>query len=114
MDSQSGKSVGEVDVILCPAGPGVAPKLGTSKYWCYTSQWNLLDYPALVFPVTKVDLKKDEKPTVFKPMREKDAGNDKDTANWKRYDDPKSFEGAPVGLQLVGRRNEDEKVSVGS
>ncbi|RYP37052.1 hypothetical protein DL767_003115 [Monosporascus sp. MG133] len=40
-----------VDVMLCPGGPGVAPKLDTAKYWGYTSQWNLLDYPAIVFPI---------------------------------------------------------------
>ncbi|GAW23440.1 hypothetical protein ANO14919_129990 [Xylariales sp. No.14919] len=34
-----------VDVILCPAGPGVAPKLGTARYWGYTSQVSAL--PAL-------------------------------------------------------------------
>lgn len=40
-----------VDVILCPVGPGAAPPLDQAQYWGYTSQWNLLDYPALVFPV---------------------------------------------------------------
>jgi amidase len=40
----------EADLILCPAGPGLAPPLDCSKYWSYTSQWNLLDYPAIVFP----------------------------------------------------------------
>lgn len=44
-----------VDVILCSAGPGAAPPLDCSRYWGYTSQWNLLDYPALVFPVTTVE-----------------------------------------------------------
>ena len=39
------------DVILSPTGPGAAPPLNSSKYWQYTAQWNLLDYPSLVFPV---------------------------------------------------------------
>lgn len=39
-----------IDVILCPAGPGCAPPLDSARYWGYTSQWNLLDYPAIVFP----------------------------------------------------------------
>jgi amidase len=43
--------IGAVDVILCPTGPGAAPPLNCARYWGYTSQWNLLDYPALVFPV---------------------------------------------------------------
>ncbi|KAF3922522.1 Acetamidase [Orbilia brochopaga] len=43
-----------IDVLLCPVGPGVAPRLGTAKYWGYTALWNLLDYPAAVFPVSVV------------------------------------------------------------
>jgi amidase len=44
-----------VDVILCPVGPGVATRHNTAKYWGYTAVWNLLDYPAVVFPVDKVN-----------------------------------------------------------
>lgn len=44
-----------MDVILCPVGPGVATRHNTAKYWGYTAVWNLLDYPAAVFPVDKVD-----------------------------------------------------------
>ena len=95
---------GEVDVILCPAGPGVAPKHGTSKYWGYTSQWNLLNCPALVFPVSRVDLIKDGKEKNFKPM------SIQDQENHGLYTGPEDFEGAPVGLQLVGREGYDEKV----
>ena len=54
-----GNPTGMVDVILSPAGPGAAPPLNCSRYWSYTSQWNLLDYPAMTFPVS----------TNFKPMR---------------------------------------------
>lgn len=49
--TRMGGSDDPVDVILCPVGPGAAPPLETAKYWSYTSQWNLLDYPAAVFPV---------------------------------------------------------------
>ncbi|KAI4283103.1 MAG: hypothetical protein L6R38_002406 [Xanthoria sp. 2 TBL-2021] len=31
----------------------------TAKYCSYTSQWNLLDYPAVSFPVDKVDKRLD-------------------------------------------------------
>lgn len=44
--------VDPVDVILCPVGPGAAPPHNCSRYWGYTSQWNLLDYPGLAFPVS--------------------------------------------------------------
>jgi len=64
-----------VDVILCPVGPGVAPKHDTAKYWGYTSQWNLLDYPAVAFPVSKVDKKRDLWGHEFKPMSAVDEDN---------------------------------------
>lgn len=68
---------GMVDVILCPAGPGVAPAHNTAKYWGYTSQWNLLDYPAVVFPVSKVDAEKDMPRDSINPM------TDIDEEHWK-------------------------------
>ena len=68
---------GMVDVILCPVGPGVAPRHNTSKYWSYTSQWNLLDYPAVVFPVSKVDKEKDKADKLFDAMTDIDEENHK-------------------------------------
>lgn len=73
--SNGEKVVRPVDVILCPAGPGTAPLLNNSKYWCYTTQWNLLDYPALIFPVSKVDPKVDVVDKHYKPLNEKDEFN---------------------------------------
>jgi len=92
-----------VDVILCPVGPGAAPPLDQSRYWGYTSQWNLLDYPAMVFPVTKVDPAKDAADGEYQPM------NAQDEFNHKLYS-PEVYVDAPVSLQLVGRRYDDEKV----
>lgn len=74
----SGQSENAVDVLLCPVGPGVAPQLDTAKYWGYTSQWNLLDYPAVVFPVCTVDKAVDTistKGDEFNPLSEKDEEN---------------------------------------
>jgi hypothetical protein len=78
-----------------------------------------LDYPAVVFPVSKVDQGKDVQTRNFQAM------TDIDMENWKlckfenrailfteliRADDAHEFDGLPVSLQLVGRRFEDEKV----
>ncbi|KAJ4991722.1 acetamidase [Stagonosporopsis vannaccii] len=92
-----------IDALLCPVGPGVAPKHNTAKYWSYTSQWNLLDYPGLVFPVCKVNMKQD------KWRGDEISLGELDDENRKLWD-PEEFHGAPVGLQLVGRRFEDEKI----
>ena len=101
----TGESEGMVDVILCPVGPGAAPPLDCARYWGYTSQWNILDYPALVFPVTKVDLGVDRVDSDYNPMNGKDEYNHE---LWQSG--PEKYEGAPISLQLVGRRYEDEKV----
>ncbi|KAK5952726.1 hypothetical protein OHC33_006318 [Knufia fluminis] len=92
-----------VDVILCPVGPGAAPPLDHSRYWAYTSTWNLLDYPAMVFPYSQVDQEKDKADEGYVPM------NDQDDWNHKLYS-PERYADAPISLQLVGRRCEDEKV----
>ncbi|MCJ1295451.1 hypothetical protein MMC34_007014 [Xylographa carneopallida] len=103
-DPETGELEGVVDAILCPVGPGVAPLHNTTKYWGYTSQWNLLDYPALVFPVSKVDAELDIVERGHKPI------TDIDEENWKLYD-PETFAGLPISLQLVGRKFEDEKIT---
>ena len=70
-----GIPTGMVDVILCPVGPGAAPSLQTAKYWAYTAQWNLLDYPSMAFPVTKVKPEIDHKEKGYKPMNAQDEYN---------------------------------------
>ncbi|KAM0689794.1 hypothetical protein Q7P36_010665 [Cladosporium allicinum] len=93
----------EVDVILCPPSFGAAPPFGQSKYWGYTANWNLLDYPGVVFPVTTVDPQKDPKDVDYEPK------NAEDKFCHELYD-PEVYANAPVGLQIVGRRQYDEKV----
>ncbi|OCL11098.1 amidase signature enzyme, partial [Glonium stellatum] len=93
----------EVDVILCPAGPGAAPQLDGARYWGYTAVWNLLDYPAVVFPVSRVDVEVDGVEAGYVPRSRVDR------ENFESYS-PEKYAGAPISLQLVGRRYEDEKL----
>lgn len=93
----------EVDVILCPPNFGAATPHNQSRYWGYTSHWNLLDYPGVVFPVTNVNPQVDVKDVDYVPR------NSQDKFVYDMYS-PEVFANAPVGLQIVGRRQEDEKV----
>lgn len=92
-----------MDVILCPPHPGAAPPIGTTKYWGYTSVWNLLDYPAAIFPVTRVDEDLDSEEMNY------DARSEIDEWTHRHFGAPRQA-GAPVCLQLVGKRLEDERV----
>ncbi|PYI07558.1 amidase [Aspergillus sclerotiicarbonarius CBS 121057] len=101
--TETGDEANPVDVILCPAGPGAAPPHGHARYWTYTAVWNLLDYPAMVFPVTAVDPELDQPAVDFMAMNYEDEWN-------SRIYKPELYADAPVSLQLVARRHQDEKV----
>ncbi|KAK9460872.1 amidase signature domain-containing protein [Lipomyces oligophaga] len=92
-----------VDIILCPVAPNVACLHGTAKYWSYTSHWNLVDSPGAVFPVTVVDQEKDVLEKGYTPLNEQD----------KFFHDiyaPEKYLDAPVDLQIVSRRFNDDVV----
>ncbi|KAF2650024.1 amidase signature enzyme [Lophiostoma macrostomum CBS 122681] len=97
-----------IDILLCPATPGMAPPHGKARYWGYTAQWNCLDYPALVFPVTQVDKDVDIWPAADAERAMQPIAQD-NRRNLAAYD-REEMHGMPVGLQLVGRSGEDEKV----
>lgn len=62
-----------VDFLLCPTYVGVAAELGTAQYWGYTSIWNILDQPAVVFPTgLKADPQIDVAETDYTPRNETD------------------------------------------
>ncbi|CAL1717065.1 unnamed protein product [Somion occarium] len=92
-----------VDAIISPGAPYTAPPHGKNRDASYTTVWNALDYVACVFPVTKVDPSTDVKKPAHAFL------SDRDKANYEMYD-PKVFANAPVGLQLVGRTQEEEAV----
>jgi len=73
--------------ILCPA---------------YTEVINLLNYSVVVIPVTKANKDIDVVDPCYEPL------NDLDKKNWEAYD-AEMYDGAPVGLQLVARKFEEEK-----
>ncbi|EXJ80162.1 hypothetical protein A1O1_08304 [Capronia coronata CBS 617.96] len=104
-NSTKSPATGEpLDVILMPTMPHVAVPHRTCRWVGYTKVWNFLDYTALSFPAGQVQAEVD---TVLEDQYE--PRNDHDAWNWKLYD-PKTMDGHPVGLQIVGRRFEEEKV----
>ncbi|GAC93893.1 probable amidase [Pseudozyma hubeiensis SY62] len=108
-----------LDCLLCPVMCSTAPRPGTIKYWGYTSVFNLVDYPGVVFPSGfKADAEVDGE---FEDA-EADGGqfgyarrdgwmSDFDKDNTEEYEQHRQvFDGAPVGLQLIGRRYKDEEL----
>ncbi|KAL5356743.1 amidase signature domain-containing protein [Aspergillus floccosus] len=69
----------------------------------YTKVWNFLDYSALAFPVTTVSKETDVVDVGYEPR------NPMDEWNWKLYD-PERMDGHPVGLQIIARKLQEEKV----
>ncbi|KAI4242745.1 MAG: hypothetical protein LQ352_007177 [Teloschistes flavicans] len=98
-----------VDVILCPPNATPAVPHGGMKdavSSCgYTFLWNLLDYTAGVLPVAHVDAELDALPKGFGAS----GMNGVARGAYQHYD-AERMQGLPVGVQVVGRRLEEEKV----
>ncbi|TFY69851.1 hypothetical protein EVJ58_g174 [Rhodofomes roseus] len=98
-----------IDFILTVPNSLPAPPIGGMKAgWkaCgYTFLWNILDYSAGVLPVTHVDAALDALGR-FKPKNAIEAGQ------YEMYN-AQQMHGLPVGVQVVGKRLEEEKVLEG-
>ena len=91
----------DVDVILCPMHVGPAAAHETATYWSYTAIWNLVDCPGMVFPTS---VRAGPKGT--EPYADSTAWNSKD-AHVRKLWEENDYEGAPIALQLVGRKHYD-------
>lgn len=98
-----------VDFILAPpnATPAVPHEgMHDAVSSCgYTFLFNLLDYSAGVLPVTHVDRTKDQLPAGFNYKKLNGVAQ----GAYKLYD-ADAMHGLPVGVQVIGRRLEEEKV----
>ncbi|KAH8809188.1 amidase signature domain-containing protein, partial [Xylogone sp. PMI_703] len=92
-----------VDAILTPTAPYAAFQLDGLIILGYNPWVNTLDYTAVVIPVSKLDAEVDKIEQDYQPR------NEKDKAIWEQYD-PHLQHGTPIGLQLVGRRFQEEKM----
>ncbi|BFZ53456.1 hypothetical protein PYCC9005_000480 [Savitreella phatthalungensis] len=104
----------KIDVILCPASPGPAPLRETTKYWHYTSIWNLVDFPGVAFPAPKAawcDGKQDAADAEAMLAQRPLAPGSKEEYVWTQsYGSYADMHGLPIGLQLVAQRYQDEKL----
>ncbi|KAL8342958.1 hypothetical protein RB598_004359 [Gaeumannomyces tritici] len=95
------------DVLIMPPMPHSAVPHGGCKWVGYTKVWNLLDYPAMVIPGGNVAQEDLSAEWDFEPRNGTDewtkklwTGNKEDMASMR----------LPVGVQLVGRKLEEEKL----
>ncbi|KAI0264592.1 amidase signature enzyme [Gloeopeniophorella convolvens] len=96
-------------VLAVPSALPAMRHAGSARQWkaCgYTFLFNVLDYSAGVMPVTRVDRALDVLSPAFRPRNKVEADA------YKGYD-ADDMHGLPVGVQIVGRRLEEEKVLEG-
>lgn len=95
----------DLDALILPPAPFTAPKI---DMWegniSYTALWNLLDYPAAIVPVGRVN-KDDVRDNAaqFGPSDEK---------TYSMYTGPEDYADAPVTVQVVGMHQEDERLTL--
>lgn len=96
-----------VDFLISPAYSNVAPRPEEIYNWSYTSLFNIIDFPTMTI---QTGLFQD--PAVDK--WDESHSNYEFRSNLEKLEldnyDPEKFVGAPIGLQLTGRRYEDEEV----
>lgn len=93
----------EIDAIIAPITPTAAIRHNQFKYYGYATAINLLDYTSVVVPVTWADKNIDKKEEGYTPL------NDMDKLVQSEYD-PEAYHGAPVAVQIIGRRLTEERV----
>ena len=97
----------KIDFILAPANSNVAPKPARAYDMSYTILFNLIDFPSLAFPT---GLYQDPKIDVW--SSEYPIPSSRNPMESLIHDDysPEVYKGAPIGLQVAGRRFYDEEV----
>ncbi|KAI0695647.1 amidase [Cytidiella melzeri] len=99
-----------IDAILSPVAPTLAPPHDSTRWWGYTSYWNLMDFTTAVFPVGRFEAKShrpvDVDSDFVAPKEARNAVDEFVRAQW----DPDTYHNAAVSLQLIGRRLNEEKV----
>ncbi|KAF4452194.1 hypothetical protein F53441_4933 [Fusarium austroafricanum] len=104
IQSASGK---RVDVLLMPPMPHTAVPHGGCGWVGYTKVWNLLDYTALVIPGSRMKVEDVDVPFEY-PVRGPEDEWSKGL--WNKNKKEMGEMELPIGLQIVGRKLDEEKV----
>ena len=92
----------ELDAIIAPITPTAAIRHNQFRYYGYASVINLLDFTSVVVPVTFADKSVDVKISDHRQLSELDA-------TVQAEYDPEVYHGAPVAVQVIGRRLSEER-----
>jgi len=93
----------EIDALVMPITPTAAIRHNQFKYYGYQSVINLLDFTSVVVPVTFADQNIDKKVDQYTPLNKMD---EKVQAEYN----PAAYHGAPIAIQVVGRRLTEERI----
>ncbi|KAL3587602.1 hypothetical protein FPOAC2_13499 [Fusarium poae] len=93
----------DVDAIIGPAFVGPACSHDTALYWTYTSLYNLVDYPSVVFPTPVKSEHGEVYSEAYQPLS-------KACRHVKALWEDGTFDNAPVNLQLVAPRYCDNQL----
>jgi amidase len=109
----------EIDAIIAPITPTAAIRHNQFKYYGYASAINLLDFTSVVVPVTFADKSVDKKQAEYKPLNNLDKVVQEECEFSSQFidlqyllfsDDPEAYHGAPVAVQIIGRRLTEERI----
>lgn len=108
-----------LDLIMMPTMPHPATPHDSVKTMNYTCIWNYLDLPAAVLPVGVVDEQESDREveywtgsSVEKCKSHSSRARFTSFADTHGIDKPKLFKNAPLAIQLIGARQEDEAFAV--
>ncbi|KAJ5291106.1 acetamidase [Penicillium angulare] len=92
----------EVDAIIAPVAATAASRHNQFRYHGYSSVINLLDLTSVAVPVEAPNMHIDVKKDTYGPLDQLDP-------DVQAEYDPEAYHGAPIAVQIIGRRLTEEK-----
>ncbi|KAF4332815.1 general amidase [Fusarium beomiforme] len=97
----------KADILLMPVMPHTAVRHGGCGWVGYTKVWNVLDYTAMVIPGGTTKSEDADVPFSYPARGPEDEWNQE---LWNKDKEEMASMNLPIGLQVVGRKLEEEKV----